>query len=215
VTDIERWRRVELICDEALARDGLDRSRFLDSACGWDEALRREIESLLDADRDAGGFLENPAADILERQPDGRALVGRQLGPYRIESLIGAGGMGEVYAAHDTRLDRRVAVKVLPSHFADRPESRQRLESEARAIAALSHPHICALYDVGTDQGTNFLVMELLEGETLDQRLLRGRLSLAEVVRYAIEIADALEEAHRRGIVHRDLKPANVMLTRT
>jgi serine/threonine protein kinase len=214
VTDRERWRRVELIYDEALARQGADRSRFLDAACGGDELLRREIESLLDADRDAGGFLEIPAADILERQADGCALVGRQLGPYRIESLLGAGGMGEVYVAQDTRLDRRVAVKVLPSHFADRPASRRRFEREARAIAALSHPHICALYDVGTDQGTNFLVMELLEGETLDQRLLRGGLPLAEAVQYAIEIADALDEAHRRGIVHRDLKPANVMLTR-
>jgi Tol biopolymer transport system component/predicted Ser/Thr protein kinase len=214
VTDIERWRRVELIYDEALAREGADRAKFLDSACGGDEALRREIESLLDADRDAGKFLETPAADILERERDACAEVGRQLGPYRIEALLGAGGMGEVYAAQDKRLDRRVAVKVLPSHFAERPASRQRFEREARAIAALSHPHICALYDVGIDQGTNFLVMELLEGETLHERLLRGRLPLAEAVRYAIEIAGALDEAHRRGIVHRDLKPANVMLTR-
>jgi Tol biopolymer transport system component len=214
VTDPDRWRRVELIYDDAISREGADRARFLDGACGGDEALRRDIESLLDADREVGDFLETPAADILERERRASALTGRQLGPYRIESLIGSGGMGEVYAAQDTRLDRRVAVKVLPPHFADRPESRQRFEREAKAIGALSHPHICALYDVGTDEGTSFLVMELLEGETLDQRLLRGPLPLAEAVQDAIEIAEALDEAHRRGIVHRDLKPANVMLTR-
>lgn len=214
MTDTERWRRIELIYDDALSREGADRARFLDGACGGDEALRRDIESLLDADRAAGGFLETPAVDIIDRERDVSALIGRQLGPYRIESLIGVGGMGEVYAAQDTRLDRRVAVKVLPPHVADRPESRQRFEREAKAIAALSHPHICALYDVGTDEGTNFLVMELLEGETLDQRLLRSPLPFAEAVQYATEIADALDEAHRRGIVHRDLKPANVMLTR-
>ena len=214
MTDSERWRRIELIYDDALSREGADRIRFLEDACGGDEALRRDIESLLDADREAGEFLETPAVDMLERERDPSSLIGRQLGPYRIQSLIGAGGMGEVYAAEDARLGRRVAVKVLPPHFADRPESCQRFEREARAIAAFSHPHICAIYDVGIDEGTSFLVMELLEGETLHQRLLRGPLPCAEAVQDAIEIAEALDEAHRRGIVHRDLKPANVMLTR-
>jgi eukaryotic-like serine/threonine-protein kinase len=214
VTDGDRWHRIEMLYEEALARAGADRAAFLDQACGEDDVLRREIESLLAADRDAGAFLETPVADILRDERSAGALVGEQLGPYRIESLLGAGGMGDVYAAHDARLDRRVAIKVLPSHFADRPESLQRFEREARAIAAFSHPHICALYDIGSHNGTKFLVMELLEGETLAQRLGRGRLPLEQALQYAIEIGEALDEAHRRGVVHRDLKPANVMVTR-
>lgn len=138
---------------------------------------------------------------------------GTKLGPYEIESLLGAGGMGEVYRARDTRLDRTVAAKVLPSHLANNAEARARFEREARAISALNHPYICQLYDVGEQDGHNYLVMEYMEGETLSSRLLRGRLPLEVALRYATEIADALAEAHRRGIVHRDLKPGNIFLT--
>ena len=141
--------------------------------------------------------------------------VGSKLGPYEILSSIGAGGMGEVYRARDVRLDRTVAIKVLPAHVADRPDLRLRLEREARAISQLSHPHICNLFDVGHQDGTDFLVMEYLEGETLDQRLRRGALPLDAVLRYGIEIADALESAHRRGLVHRDLKPGNIIITKS
>jgi Tol biopolymer transport system component/predicted Ser/Thr protein kinase len=139
--------------------------------------------------------------------------AGTRLGPYEILSPLGAGGMGEVYKARDTRLDRAVAVKVLPSHMSSSPEARRRLEREAKTISKLSHPHICALYDVGHQDGTDFLVMELLEGETLSDRLARGPLPPEQTVRCGIEIADALDRAHRQGIVHRDLKPGNVMLT--
>jgi len=138
-----------------------------------------------------------------------------KLGPYEILSLLGAGGMGEVYRARDTRLDRTVAIKVLPSGVSSTPEQRQRFEREARAISRLSHPHICALYDVGREGDTEYLVMEFLEGEPLSTRLARGALPLEQTCRFGAEIADALEKAHRQGIVHRDLKPGNVMLTKT
>jgi Tol biopolymer transport system component len=142
-------------------------------------------------------------------------LPGRRLGPYEILSAIGAGGMGEVYKARDTRLDRTVAIKVLPVHLADRPELRERFGREARTIASLNHPHICVLHDIGRQDGIDFLVMEYLEGETLAQRLVKGPLPLEQVLQYAIEISDALDKAHRKGVTHRDLKPGNIMLTKS
>jgi serine/threonine protein kinase/Tol biopolymer transport system component len=141
--------------------------------------------------------------------------TGSRLGPYEILAPLGAGGMGEVYKARDTRLERTVAVKVLPQHLSSSMEVRQRFEREAKTISALSHPHICALYDVGREGDTEYLVMEYLEGETLAERLGRGPLSLEQTLLYGIEIADALDKAHRQGIVHRDLKPGNVMLTKS
>jgi eukaryotic-like serine/threonine-protein kinase len=140
---------------------------------------------------------------------------GTKLGPYEIVSALGAGGMGEVYRARDTRLDREVAIKVLATHLSVDPDLKARFEREARAISSLSHQHICYLYDVGTDQGTDYLVMELLQGETLAERLRRGPLPLPEVLKIAMELAEALEVAHRQGIVHRDLKPGNIMLTKS
>jgi len=139
--------------------------------------------------------------------------AGTKLGPYEIQSPLGAGGMGEVYRARDTRLERTVAIKVLPNHLSSDPESKQRFEREARAISSLNHPHICALYDVGTQDGIDFLVMEYLEGRTLADRLQKGALPIEQALKIGIEVADALDKAHRRGIVHRDLKPANIMLT--
>jgi eukaryotic-like serine/threonine-protein kinase len=141
--------------------------------------------------------------------------AGTRFGPYAIEAPLGAGGMGEVYRARDTRLDRTVAIKVLPQDGAERAGLRERFEREARAISNLNHPHICALYDVGEESGRAYLVMEHLEGETLTTRLERGPMPLEELLRTAIQIADALEVAHARGFIHRDLKPGNVMLTRT
>ncbi len=140
---------------------------------------------------------------------------GTRLGPYEIISPLGAGGMGEVYRGKDTRLDRTVAIKVLPAHLAGEPERRQRFEREARAVSSLSHPHICTLHDVGHQDGVDFLVMEYLEGETLAERLARGALPTDQVLRYGVEIADALDKAHRHGVVHRDLKPGNIMLTKS
>src|SRR6201993_1427493 len=142
-------------------------------------------------------------------------LSGKRLGPYEITGAIGAGGMGEVYRARDTRLERIVAVKILPDHLSDRAELRERFDREARTIASLNHPHICTLYDIGHQDGTDFLVMEYLEGETLAERLKKGPLPLDQVLQYAIEIADALDKAHRKSITHRDLKPGNIMLTKS
>ena len=139
--------------------------------------------------------------------------AGATLGPYEILARAGAGGMGEVYKARDTRLNRTVAIKVLPAALTADPDARQRLDREAKAVAALSHPHICALFDIGHQDGTDFLVMEFLEGETLAERLTRGKLPLDEALRTGIQIADALATAHKAGIIHRDLKPGNVMLT--
>ena len=138
-----------------------------------------------------------------------------RLGSFEIVGPLGAGGMGEVYKARDTRLDRIVVIKVLPDSLAGDSQSRERFDREARAISSLNHPHICTLYDVGHQDGTSFIVMEHLEGETLSTRLDKGALTLDEALRFAIEMADALSTAHRAGIVHRDLKPGNVMLTKT
>ena len=139
---------------------------------------------------------------------------GIKLGPYEIQSPLGAGGMGEVYRARDTRLDRTVAVKILPSHLSENSEARQRFDQEARTISSVNHPNICTLYDVGHQDGTDYLVMEFLEGETLADRLRKGPLPIDQVLRYAIDICDGLDRAHRSGIIHRDLKPGNVMLTK-
>jgi serine/threonine protein kinase len=142
-------------------------------------------------------------------------LAGARLGAYEILSSLGAGGMGEVYRARDTRLDRTVAIKILPEHLAQQPDLRQRFEREARAVSSLNHSHICALYDVGHQDGIDYLVLEYVEGESLSERLDKGPLPLEQALRYGSEIADALGGAHRSGVIHRDLKPANVMLTRT
>ncbi len=140
---------------------------------------------------------------------------GTKLGPYEIQSPLGAGGMGEVYSARDTRLDRTVAIKVLPANLASDPSFRQRLEREAKAVSKLSHPHICTLHDIGQQDGVDFLVMELVEGETLEQRLAKGPLPPEQTIRYAAQIADALAKAHKLGFTHRDLKPSNIMITKS
>src|ERR1700736_4597187 len=139
--------------------------------------------------------------------------AGTRLGPYEILAPLGAGGMGEVYRARDTRLDRTVAIKILPQHLSDNPALRQRFEREAKAISCLNHPHICVLHDVGTQDGIQFLVMECVEGETLTKRLEKGPLPLDQALKYGMQIADALDRAHRSNVVHRDLKPGNIMLT--
>ncbi|HET6372835.1 MAG TPA: serine/threonine-protein kinase [Candidatus Polarisedimenticolia bacterium] len=144
-----------------------------------------------------------------------RLSPGAQLGPYEVVRPLGSGGMGEVYLARDTRLDRSVAVKVLPQHLSSSAELRQRFEREARAASSLNHPHICAIYDIGNQDGTDYIVMEHLEGETLAQRLAKGPIRTAEAIRIGMQIADALDKAHQGGLIHRDLKPGNVMLTKS
>src|SRR5215216_4656015 len=140
---------------------------------------------------------------------------GTRLGPYEIVAPLGAGGMGEVYRAKDTRLGREVAIKVLPVHLSAQPEIRARFEREAKTISSLNHPNICTLFDMGREGDTDYLVMELVEGETLAARLAKGALPLAEVLKFGAQVADALDRAHRAGVIHRDLKPGNVMLARS
>jgi eukaryotic-like serine/threonine-protein kinase len=210
----ERWQQIARIYELASDRDPATRDTFLSEGCAGDEALRREVESLLRQD-EAPVVVDRSvwatAARLFDDDPDLRP--GATLGPYRLECPLGAGGMGEVFRATDTRLNRAVAIKVLPTGVALDPQMRARFAREARAVAALTHPHICTLYDVGRHDQVDFLVMEYLEGHTLAARLANGPLSLDEALTYAVEVASALEHAHRHGIVHRDLKPANIMLT--
>jgi eukaryotic-like serine/threonine-protein kinase len=202
-----RWQEIERVYHAALDHPPADRATFLAEVGNRDPELRREVESLLTQNSSQTGTLDRPAWAGLASSADGTVTLiaqGTQLGPYKIEGPLGAGGMGDVFRGVDTRLGRSVAVKTSREQFS------ARFEREARAIAALNHPHICTLYDVGP----NYLVMELLEGETLATRLRRGALPVDEILRYGDQMADALAEAHRLGVVHRDLKPSNVMLTR-
>ncbi len=219
----DNWKQISGLYHAALELPESERAAFLE-ACGADADVRREVASLLANESKADGLLEMPplqvAAKMMAKEglsllnspefigttmiPPAQVASGMMLGPYKIEEQIGRGGMGEVWKASDTRLWRSVAIKTAHAQFSDR------FERESRAIAALNHPHICALYDVGP----NFLVMELLEGETLAARLKKGKLPIAETLQYGAEIAGALAEAHEKGVIHRDLKPGNVMLTK-
>jgi serine/threonine protein kinase/Tol biopolymer transport system component len=209
----ERWQQVSRIYYDALARDSAERASFLREACQDDESLRQDVESLLAQPASAENFLREPALAMAPRLVNDAAeqmLAGQRLGVYQIVDLLGVGGMGEVYRARDTKLGRDVAVKVLPRLFSADPERLTRFEREARLLASLNHPHIAAIYGFEETAGVHALVLELVEGPTLAERLRRGPLPLAEAVRIARQIADALEAAHERGVVHRDLKPQNI-----
>ncbi len=205
----ELWRKVEDLFHAALERTPGERQAFLDGICGADTDLRRQVELLLAKGEQAGSFLEVPA---IENMPvtltAAGPLLGRQFGPYHIVSPLGAGGMGEVYRAHDSKLDRDVAIKTLPQEFARDPERLSRLRREARTLASLNHPNIAAIYGLEESEETNYLVLELVEGETL-----RGALPVHTALDRACQVAAALEAAHEKGIIHRDLKPANVKVT--
>ena len=216
--DPERWRQVEQLFHCAQERDPGDRAAFLVQACQGDQALRGEVESLLDQRNKSGyALLGRPAWEVAPNPVDGATETcfgpGTQLGPYRIEAILGKGGMGEVFRAKDTRLSRAVAIKViLPSrrHASDNTE---RFIQEARAASALNHPHIVTIYDVGSKDDLLYLVMELIDGQTLRDVLATGPLPTPKLLTFAIQIGDALATAHAKGIMHRDLKPANIMIT--
>ena len=205
----DRWARVSALFEAALGQDESMRAAFLSRQCAGDEALRREVESLLAAHAQADGFLTRP------RPAEMPALTpGARLGPYAILGPLGAGGMGEVYRARDPRLDRDVAVKVLPRALAADAERLRRFEQEARAAGRLDDPHVLAVHDVGEQDGLPYIVSELLEGATLRARLDEGALPLAKTAAYGVQMARGLAAAHARGIVHRDLKPDNVFVSR-
>ncbi len=208
----EEWRRIREVLASALERPPGERAAFLEAACGGDAKIRREVESLLDADASEPTVVVTPgnAADALEPRPE--LEPGTRLGPYEVRSLIGRGGMGEVYLAHDPRLGRDVAIKTMGPRLARDPRALGRFQREAAAIAALSHPGIVAIHDVGQEGLTSFFVTELLEGETLRQRLSRGPLPWSEAVAVVADVAEGLAMAHGRGILHRDLKPENLFL---
>jgi serine/threonine-protein kinase len=212
----ERWSQVERIYSAVVARPESEWAAVLTDLCAGDDSLRNEVESLLAHEEMAGTFLETPAfaeADVAGDIASDRALVGRRFGPYTILAPLGSGGMAEVYRARDERLNREVAIKVLPPHFTSDRDLRARLESEARTLAALNHPHVGAIYGLEDVDDCPALVLELVEGETLAAHVVSGPLPLARALAIARQIADALEAAHRKGIIHRDLKPANVKVT--
>jgi Tol biopolymer transport system component len=201
----DRWRQVTGVFHDALTRHMADRDAFVDKACGNDLTLRTEVERLLTAHRNAGMFGDTPVS-----APAPPIVPGTLVGPYRVVHLLGAGGMGEVYRANDSKLGRDVAIKILPQIFTTDPERRARFDQEARLLASLNHPHIGAVYGVEEFEGIPALVMELVEGEDLAQRIARGPMPVAEALPMAAQLAGALEAAHEQGIIHRDLKPANI-----
>src|SRR5262249_52467700 len=200
---------------EALQLEASRRAAFLDEVCTGDEELRRKIDALLSAHEQAESFFEVPAfasaAQVLA--DESQSMVGRQLGHYQVLALIGIGGMGAVWKAKDTRLNREVAIKTLPPGFDRHPNRLLRFDREAKLLASLNHPNIATIHGLDEDRGTRFLVLELVEGDTLADRLNHGTIPLEESLKLARQISEALEAAHEKGIIHRDLKPANIKIT--
>lgn len=213
----DRWKQIgDLYYETSLLPEG-EQSSFLEKACGGDWELRREVESLLASSEKAKTFLDSYPGDVVAgmivAEDIARSMSGQKLGRYQLHSLIGSGGMGEVYRASDTRLEREVAVKILPAHLSTDREALNRFEREAKAVAALSHPNILAIYDFGSEQELSFAVMELLQGQTLREQLQPGPVGWKRTAEIGIAICEGLSAAHARGIIHRDLKPENIFLT--
>jgi eukaryotic-like serine/threonine-protein kinase len=216
----ERWKRTEELYQAARTRPSGERAAFLAEACRDDDALRRDVESLVNEPDSADGFLEPPAVNAAQIVSDlaPATMTGQVLGGYHLQRLVGTGGMGEVYRAHDPKLGREVAIKILPRAFTSDPDRLTRFEREARMLAALNHPNICAIYGLEEADGVRFLILELVEGVTLAEQLAAEKvegpgLPITEALTIARQIAEALEVAHGKGIIHRDLKPANIKIT--
>lgn len=220
----ERWAQIELLYHAALEREPSGRAVFLDEACAGDDELRREVASLLAYDGQPASFIEAPVLEVAARELADESLFAAenhqpanapsQIGAYQILSLLGRGGMGEVWLAHDPRLSRKVAVKLLPAEFTQDAERVRRFEQEARAASALNHPNIITIHETGEIEGLHYLVTEFIDGETLRQRMARLPMELNEALDTAVQVAGALAEAHAAGIMHRDIKPENIMLRR-
>ena len=211
----DRLQHIQALYNDALMLAPGDRAAFLHRACGDDDDLRNEVESLLTYQERAEQYMDRAAFEVAAQalaDEGAGVLVDRMLGRYQLLSLVGHGGMAEVYCAVDSRLNRLVAVKILPMYMASDQDRVARFEQEARSIAVLNHPHICILHDAGYDDGLHYLVFEYLIGEPLSERLSREALSLNRAMEYANQIADALNYAHQFGIIHLDLKPSNIML---
>jgi len=211
----ERWKQINDLFQSAVERAPEERAAFLDEACHDDDGLRREVESLLTSHKQAENFIELPAyeaAPELVTNDGAGALVGKVIGHYRIESLIGIGGMGEVYLVRDERLGRKVALKLLPENLTTDEAQLSRFKNEARSASALNHPNILTVYEIGADGDRQFIAMEFIEGITLRASLARGRIALHPALEIAVQVASALAAAHKAGVVHRDIKPENIML---
>src|SRR5215510_14858851 len=205
----ERWQQLDNLLEQALEREPGQRHAFLVEVCGKDSELREEVESLLVAHERGHGLSSAPLPAI----PKTDLEIGKTLGHYQILSRIGEGGMGIVYKARDAHLDRFVAIKVLPSELVADPDRKRRFVQEAKAASALNHPNIITIHDIANDNGTDFIVMEYVQGKMLGQLIPRRGMKLNDALKVAIQIADALAKAHAAGIVHRDLKPGNTMVT--
>src|SRR5438876_1726765 len=214
---MDLWQQVQQLFDAALQHSPEKRQEFLEQACGSNQELRREVESLLAAHDESGSFMAEPAvvgmAEVLH-QATSRLQPGDMLGTYKVLALVGRGGMGEVYRARDARLKRDVAIKVLPRAFAADRERLRRFEHEARSAAALNHPNIISVHDMGTADGSPYIVSELLEGQNLREVLRQGAVPARKALDYAVQAARGLAAAHDVGIVHRDLKPENLFITK-
>ncbi len=215
--DPERWKHIDELLDAALELEPDKRSTFLEEACAGDEALRNDVQKLLDSDQQEDSLMDFPAvqaaSEFLVEPQESRLSPGKSIGPYKILSLLGTGGMGEVYRAADQRLERDVAIKVLPEDVAKDSHALARFDREAKALAALSHPNILAIYDVGEQEGIVYAVMELLKGETLRAHLARTKFSWEKAVSVGTCVVEGLAAAHSQGVIHRDLKPENIFLT--
>src|SRR5881628_4264949 len=210
-----RLQAIEEIFHAALHQEPDQIGAFLDTACEGDELLRRKVEALVAFHQRPGSFIETSAVGLATRiieNEQADLLVGRTIGHYKISERIGTGGMGDVYLATDITAGRKAALKLLPERFTSDAERLKRFQQEARALVGLNHPNILTVYEIGEDHSTHYIASELFEGETLRQRLMRGRMQLSEAVDIAIQVASALAAAHQAGIVHRDIKPENIML---
>jgi eukaryotic-like serine/threonine-protein kinase len=209
----ERWQQIKALLKSALERDPLERTAFLDEACAGDTGLRAEVEALIESHAKAATFIESPAYELMAGSLSESHLVpGHAIGPYQIINRLGAGGMGDIYLAEDTRLGRKVALKALPTHFTKDPERVRRFQLEAKAASALSHPNIITIYEIGHIDQLHYIAFEFIEGETLRRRMATAPLTVAEALEVATSVAAALLAAHEAKIVHRDIKPENIML---
>ena len=209
----ERWQQIKALLEKAWQRDPGDRNAFLDEACAGDNALRSELETLLDSHARSGDFIESPAFQIMaESLIESSLNTGLRFGPYEIIGRLGSGGMGDIYLAEDTRLGRKVVIKTLPKHFTKDVDRVRRFQLEAKAASALSHPNIITIYEIGQLDELHYIATEFIDGQTLRQRIATSQLKISETLKIAINVATALLAAHEAGIVHRDIKPENIML---